>query len=84
QEAGRYRVDVYLNNTLLATRDLAFQALKTTGKNAPTNDSGLRACLTPEMLKNMGVNTGAFPRLAKATAGSCPDLASAILAARTR
>lgn len=54
QAAGMYRVDVYLNNTLLATRDIAFQAVKTTGKSAPTDDSGLRACLTPEMLKNMG------------------------------
>lgn len=84
QAAGMYRVDVYLNNTFLATRDIAFQAVKTTGKSAPTDDSGLRACLTPEMLKNMGVNTGAFPLLAKAAAGSCPDLASAIPAARTR
>ncbi len=83
QAAGMYRVDVYLNNTFLATRDIAFQAVKTTGKSAPTDDSGLRACLTPEMLKNMGVNTGAFPLLAKAAAGSCPDLASAIPAART-
>ncbi|VUC86435.1 putative outer membrane usher protein ycbS [Salmonella enterica] len=54
QAAGMYRVDVYLNNTFLATRDIAFQAVKTTGKSAPTDDSGLRACLTPEMLKNMG------------------------------
>lgn len=84
QAAGMYRVDVYLNNTFLATRDIAFQAVKTTGKSTPTDDSGLRACLTPEMLKNMGVNTGAFPLLAKAAAGSCPDLASAIPAARTR
>lgn len=84
QAAGMYRVDVYLNNTFLATKDIAFQAVKTTGKSAPTDDSGLRACLTPEMLKNMGVNTGAFPLLAKAAAGSCPDLASAIPAARTR
>ncbi|EKK6855917.1 fimbrial biogenesis usher protein [Salmonella enterica] len=84
QAAGMYRVDVYLNNTFLATRDIAFQAVKTTGKSAPTDDSGLRACLTPEMLKNMGVNTGAFPLLAKAAAGSCPDLASAIPAARPR
>ncbi|SUG49616.1 putative outer membrane usher protein ycbS [Salmonella enterica subsp. arizonae] len=36
------------------------------------------------MLKNMGVNTGAFPLLATSAAGSCPDLASAIPAARTR
>lgn len=43
QAAGMYRVDVYLNNTFLATRDIAFQAVKTTGKSAPTDDSGLRA-----------------------------------------
>lgn len=60
QAAGMYRVDVYLNNTFLATRDIAFQAVKTTAKSAPIDDSGLRACLTPETLKNMGVNTGRF------------------------
>ncbi|EBP3801694.1 fimbria/pilus outer membrane usher protein [Salmonella enterica subsp. enterica] len=84
QAAGVYRVDIYLNNTFIATKDIAFQAVKTAGKSAPTDDSGLRVCLTPEMLKNMGVNTGAFPQLAKAAAGSCPDLASAIPVARTR
>ncbi|ECG8588591.1 fimbrial biogenesis outer membrane usher protein [Salmonella enterica subsp. salamae] len=84
QTAGIYRVDVYLNNTFLAAKDIAFQAVKTTGKSAPIDDSGLRACLTPEMLKSMGVNTGAFALLAKAAAGSCPDLASAIPAAYTR
>ncbi|EAX5751484.1 fimbrial biogenesis outer membrane usher protein [Salmonella enterica] len=84
QAAGMYRVDVYLNNTFFATKDVSFQAVKTTGQSAPTDDSGLHACLTPEMLKNMGVNTGAFPLLATSAAGSCPDLASAIPAARTR
>ncbi|WP_254498767.1 FimD/PapC N-terminal domain-containing protein, partial [Salmonella enterica] len=64
QAAGMYRVDVYLINPFLAPRDIAFQAVKTTGKIAPTDDSGVRACLTPEMLKNMGVNTGAFPLVA--------------------
>ncbi|VEA48778.1 putative outer membrane usher protein ycbS [Salmonella enterica subsp. arizonae] len=60
QAAGMYRVDVYLNNTFFATKDVSFQAVKTTGQSAPTDDSGLHACLTPEMLKNMGVNTGRF------------------------
>ncbi|EDZ1186564.1 fimbrial biogenesis usher protein [Salmonella enterica] len=84
QAAGMYRVDVYLNNTFFATKDVSFQAVKTTGQSAPTDDSGLHACLTPEMLKNMGVNTRAFPLLATSAAGNCPDLASAIPAARTR
>ncbi|EHH0324924.1 fimbrial biogenesis usher protein [Salmonella enterica] len=84
QAAGMYRVDVYLNNTFLATKDVSFQAVKTTGQSAPTDDSGLHACQTPEMLKNMGVNTRAFPLLATSAAGNCPDLASAIPAARTR
>ncbi|ECG8257707.1 fimbrial biogenesis outer membrane usher protein [Salmonella bongori] len=84
QAAGTYRVDVYLNNTFLAAKDIAFLAVKTSGKGAKSDDSGLRACLTPEMLKSMGINTGAFPLLAKATAGSCPDVARAIPAAYTR
>ncbi len=73
---GFYRVDVYLNGALLTTRDIAFRA-----NQQSADGSGLRACLTPEMLNGMNVNISAFPQLAKAAAGDCVDLAAAIPAA---
>ncbi len=76
QAPGVYRVDVYLNGALLTTRDIAFRA-----NPQATDGSGLRACLTPEMLNGMNVNISAFPPLAKASVGDCVDLAAAIPAA---
>lgn len=76
QAPGVYRVDVYLNGALLTTRDIAFRA-----NQQSADGSGLRACLTPEMLNGMNVNISAFPQLAKAAAGDCVDLAAAIPAA---
>ncbi|HBS5892209.1 TPA: fimbrial biogenesis usher protein [Klebsiella aerogenes] len=76
QAPGVYRVDVYLNGALLTTRDIAFHV-----NNQAADGSGLRACLTPEMLNGMNVNISAFPQLAKAAAGDCVDLAAAIPAA---
>ncbi|WP_373431806.1 fimbria/pilus outer membrane usher protein, partial [Klebsiella aerogenes] len=78
QAPGVYRVDVYLNGALLTTRDIAFRA-----NNQAADGSGLRACVTPEMLNGMNVNLSAFPPLAKASAGDCVDLAAAIPAAST-
>lgn len=76
QAPGVYRVDVYLNGALLTTRDIAFRA-----NPQATDGSGLRACLTPEMLNGMNVNISAFPPLAKASVGDCVDLAASIPAA---
>lgn len=78
QAPGVYRVDVYLNGALLTTRDIAFRV-----NNQATDGSGLRACLTPEMLNGMNVNISAFPQLAKAATGDCVDLAATIPAAST-
>lgn len=78
QAPGVYRVDVYINGALLTTRDIAFRV-----NNQATDGSGLRACLTPEMLNGMNVNISAFPQLAKAATGDCVDLAATIPAAST-
>lgn len=76
QAPGIYRVDIYLNGAVLATRDITFRA-----DSHATDNSGLRACLTPAMLSGMNVNISAFPTLAKAKADDCIDLAAAIPAA---
>jgi outer membrane usher protein len=50
---GTYRVDIYLNNGYMTTRDVTF--------NAGENHHGLLPCLTRGQLASMGVNTAAVP-----------------------
>lgn len=77
QAAGKYRVEIWLNGSFLATRDVTFNAR---GKNdkSSADDTGLIACLTPKALQNMGVNIKAFPELAKAPEDGCVDIEKAI------
>ncbi|WP_234262402.1 fimbrial biogenesis usher protein [Klebsiella aerogenes] len=89
QAPGTYRVDVYLNDEYLATRDVQFNAAGSTeginGKPGEASDNsntadgtGLIACLTVKTLENMGVNIRAFPALASASPDSCVDLPATI------
>ncbi|MEO3990138.1 fimbrial biogenesis usher protein [Pseudocitrobacter cyperus] len=73
QMPGTYRVDIYLNTALFATRDVRFHAVK-----AAVDNSGLAACLTPEMLAQMGVD---LPVLMAHKQSGCIDIAQAIPAA---
>lgn len=82
QAPGVYRVDIYVNQALQASRDLTFNALKP--GQATSDNSGLAACLTPAMLQNMGVNVSAVATLAKAEPTACVDIATAIPAASAR
>ncbi|MFV0264867.1 MAG: fimbrial biogenesis usher protein [Kluyvera sp.] len=82
QAPGVYRVDIYVNQALQASRDLTFNALKP--GQAASDNSGLVACLTPVMLQNMGVNVSAVATLAKAEPTACVDIATAIPAASAR
>lgn len=85
QAPGVYRVDVYLNGAFLATRDIAFHAVKSpTATQASGDDTGLSACLTPDMLSEMKVNIEAFPTLLKPGSDGCADIAAAIPAAYSR
>lgn len=84
QAPGTYRVDVWLNSTFLATRDVTFNARpKTAVKSAAAqaDDTDLIACLTPKALDAMGVNLQAFPSIASTKPDSCVDVAGAIPAA---
>ncbi|WP_024560783.1 fimbrial biogenesis usher protein [Franconibacter pulveris 601] len=77
QAAGKYRVEIWLNGSFLANRDVTFNAR---GKNdkSSSDDTGLIACLTPNALQNMGVNIKAIPDLAKAPVESCVDIEKTI------
>ncbi|EMH4163337.1 fimbrial biogenesis usher protein [Pluralibacter gergoviae] len=46
---GTYRVDIYMNDGFITTRDVTF--------NLSDNSQGLTPCLTSEQLSDMGVNT---------------------------
>lgn len=80
QMPGTYRVDIYLNNKLFATRDVRFHAAKNTTPAAAADNSGLEACLTPAMLAEMGVE---LQRLAGRKQAGCVDIATLIPAATT-
>ncbi|KNC06504.1 outer membrane usher protein [Klebsiella sp. RIT-PI-d] len=86
QAPGTYRVDVYLNKTFFASRDVRFITTKPVlsgAVQALRDDTGLSACLTTGALTQMGVDLQAFPALARAPAESCIDIDSAIPAAST-
>lgn len=77
QAAGKYRVEIWLNGSFLATRDVTFNAREKNDKSS-ADDTGLIACLTPKALQNMGVNIKAFPELTKSPEDSCVDVEKAI------
>lgn len=76
QAPGTYRVDIYLNDNFVTTRDVPFTAMagKGTTSSPPAmsanakpggatavGDTGLQACMTIHNLDAMGVNLEAFP-----------------------
>lgn len=71
QAPGVYRVDLYLNNESVDTRDINFKRVKSAdGKET------LQPCLSSGMLESLGVRVDAFPALK--TAGECVNLAQVI------
>ncbi|WP_311197552.1 fimbria/pilus outer membrane usher protein, partial [Pseudomonas protegens] len=72
---GKYRVDVYLNNGFMNTRDVIFKAGKTGHDLVP--------CLTRGQLSGMGVNTGAVPGMDEGGGDACVPLADLIKDATT-
>ncbi|WP_312624631.1 fimbrial biogenesis usher protein [Scandinavium sp.] len=74
QPAGVYRVDIWRNDEFVGTQDLEFTPAEGTKPAA----GGLAPCLTPALLKRLGVNTAAFPALAKEDKNACVALKKAI------
>lgn len=74
QPAGVYRVDIWRNDEFVGAQDLEFTPAEGTKPAA----GGLAPCLTPALLKRLGVNTAAFPALAKEDKDACVALEKVI------
>lgn len=79
QPAGVYRVDISRNDEFMGSQDLRF----VTAENTQPAAGGLAPCITPELLRRLGVNTAAFPELAKVEKGECVALEKIIPGAET-
>ena len=72
QLPGTYFVDVYLNGNSLDSRNVRFLSDDDKGLEDHLRDAtGLMPCITTKELLEMGVNTAAFPELAKRSADQC-------------
>jgi outer membrane usher protein len=74
QPAGVYRVDIWRNDEFVGSQDLTFTPAEGTQPAA----GGLAPCLTPALLKRLGVNIAAFPALMKEAPESCVALENVI------
>lgn len=73
---GTYRVDIYLNDGFMTTRDVTFK----TGEE----DHRLAPCLTRGQLASMGVNTPAVAGMEALAADACVPLAAMIKESTSR
>ncbi|WP_445468407.1 fimbrial biogenesis usher protein [Klebsiella aerogenes] len=73
---GTYRVDIYLNDGFMTTRDVTF--------NRGEKGHGLSPCLTRGQLAGMGVNTAAVTGMSALAADACVPLTELITDATTR
>ncbi|EPJ7086789.1 fimbrial biogenesis usher protein [Citrobacter amalonaticus] len=73
---GTYRVDIYLNEGFMTTRDVTF--------HASDNSRELSPCLTREQLAAMGLNTAAVSGMNVLAADACVPLTEMIPDATTR
>lgn len=73
---GTYRVDIYLNDGYMTTRDVTF--------NAPEDGHGLMPCLTRGQLASMGLNVAAVDGLHALAADACVPLTEMIKEATIR
>ncbi|HIE9359443.1 TPA: fimbrial biogenesis usher protein [Klebsiella quasipneumoniae subsp. similipneumoniae] len=73
---GTYRVDIYLNDSWMATRDVNFQVTK--------ESSDLQPCLTRSQLSAMGVNTMVIAGMSVLSAKACVPLTEMIKESTTK
>lgn len=79
---GTYRVDIYVNNKFIVSKDIVFQlgnaeasAVDKASKNALSENSGnLEPCFTAKDLDTFGVNLNALPGLKEKKADTCISL----------
>ncbi|QXN63147.1 fimbrial biogenesis usher protein [Serratia fonticola] len=72
---GIYRVDIYMNDGFMSTRDVSFRP--------DADNKALVPCLTRSQLATMGVNTRAVPGMAILASEACVPLTSLIKEAST-
>jgi outer membrane usher protein len=72
QVPGVYRVDIYVNDSFVKTRDVRFS------NASGDHNNGLQSCLTSQDLKTLGVNVNSIPGLQQVKPDACVDLANAI------
>lgn len=70
QAPGVYRVDIYLNNQQVETKDVTFAVVK-----AANGSESLQPCLSVDYLKDIGVKTELFPQIAEGK-GECAKLSA--------
>lgn len=73
---GTYRVDIYLNNGFISTRDVTF--------NTGENNQGLVPCLTRGQLASMGMNTASVASINALASDACVPLKEMIKDATAR
>ncbi|VUS82271.1 fimbrial biogenesis usher protein [Klebsiella spallanzanii] len=73
---GTYRVDIYLNDGFITTRDITF--------NTNKSDNRLSPCLTRGQLTSMGVNTASIEGINALASDACVPLIEMIPDATTR
>ena len=86
QAPGVYRVEIYLNDDYIFSQDIRFSIAEDSGEagKKPADDTGLQACITPELLKKMNVNLIAFPLPTDTADNSCVDLSKLVAQAGSR
>ncbi|BEM36244.1 outer membrane usher protein (plasmid) [Serratia marcescens] len=85
QAPGNYRVEIYLNNEYVSSRDISFTVRQQQHKNTPeADDSGLDACLSRTYLETLNVNTQGIPLLNEVPLTQCVNLPQTIPDAATR
>ncbi|WP_413504030.1 fimbria/pilus outer membrane usher protein [Serratia grimesii] len=74
QMPGNYQVDVYLNNELVGSKNIAFttrNVKEENNNNVVRDNTGLTPCLTAKHLASLGVKLSLYPELTKADENEC-------------
>ncbi len=83
QTPGKYRVDIYLNDSFSETKDVLFTALHSNNDTTPesqnnTRDNNLQACITRHQLEALPLKTETLSSIASLQPEECVPLAKAI------
>lgn len=77
QPEGMYKVDIYVNNEYISTKEIDFSK-KNNESSSIENNSGLAPCLTKNSLGLLNLNDKLLPSLTEIPASECLSLAELI------